>query len=132
MIAYSGPAWRSSTPDAVTDAGPLAGAGEVDTRAASWSASSCAMSILCVVSCFTRRKIDCSYETPFDAVQRVFFAFDPLRQAILLIGGDKAGDWNAWYVRMAPVARHRPRPRPSRSSRRRARCVSTLHATSAW
>lgn len=39
-----------------------------------------------------------------DGTLRVLFAFDPLRQAILLIGGDKAGDWNAWYVRMVPVA----------------------------
>jgi len=35
---------------------------------------------------------------------RILFAFDPLRSAILLIGGDKAGQWNAWYERMIPVA----------------------------
>jgi hypothetical protein len=35
---------------------------------------------------------------------RVLFAFDPVRQAILLIGGDKAGDWTAWYERNIPLA----------------------------
>ena len=30
---------------------------------------------------------------------RVFYAFDPLRQAILLLGGDKTGD-NRFYPRM--------------------------------
>ncbi len=34
---------------------------------------------------------------------RVLYAFDPLRAAILLIGGDKTGD-NRWYDRMVPVA----------------------------
>jgi hypothetical protein len=28
---------------------------------------------------------------------RVLFAFDPQRKAILLIGGDKAGQWKRWY-----------------------------------
>ncbi|RLP71902.1 hypothetical protein D9V32_15760 [Mycetocola tolaasinivorans] len=27
---------------------------------------------------------------------RILFAFDPRRQAILLIAGDKAGDWVRW------------------------------------
>lgn len=35
---------------------------------------------------------------------RILFAFDPRRTAILLLGGDKSGDWNAWYGRMIPVA----------------------------
>ena len=35
---------------------------------------------------------------------RVLFAFDPRRLAILLIGGDKSGEWNAWYQRMIPLA----------------------------
>lgn len=34
---------------------------------------------------------------------RVFFAFDPRRNAILLIGGDKTGD-NRFYDRMIPLA----------------------------
>lgn len=28
---------------------------------------------------------------------RVLFAFDPRRQAILLLGGDKSGQWTEWY-----------------------------------
>ena len=34
---------------------------------------------------------------------RVFYAFDPRRSAILLIGGDKTGD-NRFYERMVPLA----------------------------
>jgi len=34
---------------------------------------------------------------------RVFFAFDPRRDAILLIGGDKTGD-KRFYERMIPIA----------------------------
>jgi hypothetical protein len=34
---------------------------------------------------------------------RVFYAFDPRRAAILLIGGNKAGD-DRFYERMVPVA----------------------------
>jgi hypothetical protein len=35
---------------------------------------------------------------------RVLFAFDTERQAILLVGGDKSGDWAGWYARNIPVA----------------------------
>lgn len=35
---------------------------------------------------------------------RVLFAFDSRRTAILLIGGDKSGRWNAWYREAIPVA----------------------------
>ena len=34
---------------------------------------------------------------------RIFYAFDPRRVAILLIGGDKAGD-DRFYERMIPIA----------------------------
>ena len=34
---------------------------------------------------------------------RIFYAFDPRRAAILLIGGDKTGD-NRFYERMIPIA----------------------------
>ena len=34
---------------------------------------------------------------------RVFYAFDPRRTAILLIGGNKAGD-DRWYKVFVPVA----------------------------
>jgi hypothetical protein len=35
---------------------------------------------------------------------RVMFAFDPRRTAILLIGGDKTGQWESWYAEMVPIA----------------------------
>ena len=35
---------------------------------------------------------------------RVLFAFDAERTAILLVGGDKSGDWVGWYKRNIPVA----------------------------
>jgi hypothetical protein len=35
---------------------------------------------------------------------RVLFAFDPWRSAILLIAGDKAGDWQGWYRKAIPRA----------------------------
>lgn len=34
---------------------------------------------------------------------RVFYAFDPQRDAVLIIGGDKTGD-DRFYQRMVPVA----------------------------
>ena len=35
---------------------------------------------------------------------RVLFMFDPRRQVILLLGGDKSGEWNSWYEWAVPVA----------------------------
>ena len=35
---------------------------------------------------------------------RVLFAFDPRRTAILLVGGDKSGQWQHWYLANVPVA----------------------------
>lgn len=35
---------------------------------------------------------------------RVLFMFDPRRQVILLLGGDKSGEWNAWYEWAVPLA----------------------------
>ncbi|MBO0770401.1 MAG: type II toxin-antitoxin system RelE/ParE family toxin [Actinobacteria bacterium] len=35
---------------------------------------------------------------------RVLFAFDPARSALLLLGGDKAGNWQRWYRLNIPVA----------------------------
>lgn len=34
----------------------------------------------------------------------MLFAFDPRRQAILLIAGDKAGSWKKWYRTNIPIA----------------------------
>lgn len=35
---------------------------------------------------------------------RILFAFDPVRKAIMLVGGDKAGNWSKWYRVDIPVA----------------------------
>ena len=35
---------------------------------------------------------------------RIIFAFDPTRSALLLLGGDKAGNWERWYRDNVPVA----------------------------
>jgi hypothetical protein len=35
---------------------------------------------------------------------RVIFAFDPAREAILLVGGDKSQQWSSWYKKAIPQA----------------------------
>jgi hypothetical protein len=35
---------------------------------------------------------------------RVLFAFDPRRQCILLVAGNKAGNWTSWYQEAVPRA----------------------------
>ena len=35
---------------------------------------------------------------------RIIFAFDPTRSALLLLGGDKAGNWARWYRDNIPLA----------------------------
>lgn len=35
---------------------------------------------------------------------RLLFVFDPARQAVLLVGGDKSGNWQRWYEAAIPVA----------------------------
>lgn len=35
---------------------------------------------------------------------RVLFIFDPRRMAILLLGGDKTGEWREWYEENIPRA----------------------------
>lgn len=35
---------------------------------------------------------------------RIIFAFDPTRSALLLLGGDKAGNWQRWYRENIPIA----------------------------
>ena len=34
----------------------------------------------------------------------MLFCFDPRRQAICLLGGDKTGVWNEWYAWAVPLA----------------------------
>ncbi|MFI6734341.1 type II toxin-antitoxin system RelE/ParE family toxin [Nonomuraea sp. NPDC050451] len=38
---------------------------------------------------------------------RILFTFDPWRSSILLVAGDKAGQWNAWYRKAIPLAEQR-------------------------
>ena len=38
------------------------------------------------------------------AAIRVLFVFDPWSQAVLLVAGNKAGDWTRWYETAIPVA----------------------------
>ncbi|MER6991712.1 type II toxin-antitoxin system RelE/ParE family toxin [Saccharopolyspora hirsuta] len=38
---------------------------------------------------------------------RILFVFDPHRQAVLLVAGDKAGEWNKWYRRNIALAEER-------------------------
>lgn len=39
-----------------------------------------------------------------DAAIRILFAFDPWSQAVLLVAGNKAGNWSRWYKIAIPVA----------------------------
>ncbi len=38
---------------------------------------------------------------------RMLFAFDPEREAIVLVAGDKAGRWSPWYGDAIPLADNR-------------------------
>ncbi len=38
---------------------------------------------------------------------RILFAFDPVRRAVLLVAGDKAGSWGGWHDTNIPVAEKR-------------------------
>jgi hypothetical protein len=35
---------------------------------------------------------------------RIIFAFDPSQSTLLLLGGDKAGNWQRWYRDNIPLA----------------------------
>jgi hypothetical protein len=35
---------------------------------------------------------------------QVLFVFDPWSQAVLLVAGNKAGDWSRWYKTTVPIA----------------------------
>jgi len=41
---------------------------------------------------------------PRQTMIRILFVFDPWRSAILLVGGDKTGQWQAWYHHAIPQA----------------------------
>jgi len=38
---------------------------------------------------------------------RMLFAFDPAREAIILVAGDKSGRWESWYRAAIPLADER-------------------------
>jgi hypothetical protein len=38
---------------------------------------------------------------------RILYIFDPKRNAVLLLAGDKAGKWEAWYRLAIPLAEQR-------------------------
>jgi hypothetical protein len=44
---------------------------------------------------------------PGEAEIRLLFIFDYEREAIILVGGDKAGSWNKWYDTAIPLAERR-------------------------
>lgn len=37
----------------------------------------------------------------------MLFAFDPAREAIILVAGDKSGRWESWYRTAIPLADER-------------------------
>ncbi|MGC4808122.1 type II toxin-antitoxin system RelE/ParE family toxin [Micromonospora sp. DT233] len=39
-----------------------------------------------------------------DVAIRILFVFDPWSQAVLLVAGNKAGDWTRWYEKAIPTA----------------------------
>ena len=41
---------------------------------------------------------------PRQTMIRVWFVFDPWRSAILLVAGDKSGQWSNWYRQAIPQA----------------------------
>ncbi|WP_239066753.1 type II toxin-antitoxin system RelE/ParE family toxin [Actinomadura bangladeshensis] len=38
---------------------------------------------------------------------RMLFCFDPAREAIFLVAGDKSGNWKQWYREAIPLADER-------------------------
>lgn len=39
-----------------------------------------------------------------DGSLRILFIFDPIRRAVLLLGGSKTGQWERWYREAVPIA----------------------------
>lgn len=44
---------------------------------------------------------------PGTAKVRLLFVFDPDREAIVLVAGNRAGHWSAWYAEAIPLAEER-------------------------
>lgn len=51
---------------------------------------------------------------------RILFVFDPDRQAIFLVAGDKAGQWSRWYDEAIPLAEARFREYREEQKERRS------------
>lgn len=47
---------------------------------------------------------------------RILNIFDPRRNAVLLVAGDKAGQWDAWYRTAIPVAQERYEDHPKQEA----------------
>ena len=58
---------------------------------------------------------------------RVLFAFDPTRSALLLLGGDKAGNWQRWYSRTS-----RSPSSCTRTTPRKQRRIASCQSASPW
>jgi hypothetical protein len=46
----------------------------------------------------------CASRLGVESEVRILFVFDPWRSAVLLIAGDKAGQWHRWYREAIPQA----------------------------
>jgi hypothetical protein len=57
-----------------------------------------------------------------------WFAFDRRRRAILLVGGDKSGDWNGWYKAIIPIADDRFEEHQARIAKAEAKKASAGRA----
>jgi hypothetical protein len=66
-------------------------------------------------------------EVRVDRGVRVLFAFDSNRNAVMLVGGDKAGQWNRWYPPMVRLA-ERLLLDHERSIGKEPRCLSQREA----
>lgn len=56
---------------------------------------------------------------------RILYAFDYRRRAILLLGGDKSGDWDGWYDTNVPVADQRFTLHEAQSRKKDARILKS-------
>ena len=66
-------------------------------------------------------------EARIDRGTRVLFAFDSNRNPVMLIGGDKTGQWNRWYPQTIRLA-ERLYLDHERSIGKEARCLSQREA----
>jgi hypothetical protein len=67
-------------------------------------------------------------EARVDRSMRVLFAFDSNQDAVMLVGGDKAGKWNRWYPQKIKLA-ERLYTEHERSIGKEPRCLSQRAAS---